>query len=72
MGRSTVLSGACGCSGEGRFRLDIRKNFCTVRVAKCWSRPPGEVVSAPSLEVFKVRLHGTLTNLIWWEILASV
>ncbi|KFQ85540.1 hypothetical protein N337_02883, partial [Phoenicopterus ruber ruber] len=49
---------------EGRFRLDIRKKFFTVRVVKHWHRLPREVVDAPSLEVFKVRLDGALGNLI--------
>ena len=29
-----------------------------------WSRLPGEVVDAPSLEVFKARLDGALGNLV--------
>ncbi|KFM14136.1 hypothetical protein AS27_05566, partial [Aptenodytes forsteri] len=49
---------------EGRFRLDIRKKFFTLRVVKHWHRLPREVVDAPSLEVFKVRLDGDLSNLI--------
>ncbi|KFW72112.1 hypothetical protein AS28_05185, partial [Pygoscelis adeliae] len=48
----------------GRFRLDIRKKFFTVRVVKHWHRLPREVVDAPSLETFKVRLDGALSNLI--------
>ncbi|KFW63720.1 hypothetical protein AS28_11479, partial [Pygoscelis adeliae] len=48
----------------GRFRLDIRKKFFTLRVVKHWNRFPREVVDAPSLETFKVRLDGALSNLI--------
>jgi len=47
---------------EGRFRLDIRKKFFTVRVVKHWHRLPRESVAAPSLEVFKARLDGALSN----------
>ncbi|KAK4813073.1 hypothetical protein QYF61_007575 [Mycteria americana] len=49
---------------EGTFRLDIRKEFFTVRMVRHWNRLPGEVVDAPSLEVFKARLDGALSNLI--------
>ncbi|KAK4825621.1 LOW QUALITY PROTEIN: hypothetical protein QYF61_001301 [Mycteria americana] len=49
---------------EGNFRLDIRKKFFTVRVVKHWNRLSREVVDAPSLETFKVRLNGALSNLI--------
>ncbi|KFP15766.1 hypothetical protein Z169_16254, partial [Egretta garzetta] len=49
---------------QGRFRLDIRKKFFTMRVMKPWNRLPREVVEAPSLEAFKARLDGALSNLI--------
>ncbi|KAK4809676.1 LOW QUALITY PROTEIN: hypothetical protein QYF61_002573 [Mycteria americana] len=49
---------------EGRFRLDIRKKFFMMRVVKHWHRLPREVVDAPSLETFKVRLYGALSNLM--------
>ncbi|KFQ15743.1 hypothetical protein N330_10384, partial [Leptosomus discolor] len=49
---------------EGRFRLDIRKKFFTIRVVKHWHRLPREVSEAPSLETFKVRLDGALSSLI--------
>ncbi|GAB0185860.1 triadin [Grus japonensis] len=49
---------------EGRFRLDIRKKFFTVRVVRHWNRLTREAVDAPSLEVFKARLDGALGNLV--------
>ncbi|KFR04110.1 hypothetical protein Y956_00811, partial [Nipponia nippon] len=49
---------------ESRFRLDIRKKFFTRRVVRHWNRLPREVVDAPSLEVFKARLDGALSNLV--------
>ena len=49
---------------EGRFRLDIRKKFFTMRVVRQWHRLPREAVHAPSLEVFKARLDGALSNLV--------
>jgi len=49
---------------EGRFRLDIRKKFFTVRVVKHWNRLPKEIVEVPSLETFKVKLDGALSNLM--------
>jgi len=47
---------------EGRFRLDIRKKFFTVRVVRHWNRLPSEAVDAPSLEAFKARLAGAVSN----------
>ena len=49
---------------EGRFRLDIRNKFFTVRVLRHWSRLPSKAVDARSLEVFKARLDRTLSNLV--------
>jgi len=36
-----------------------------MRVVKHWNRLPGEVVEAPSLETFRVRLDRALSNLVW-------
>ncbi|KFQ82088.1 hypothetical protein N335_04049, partial [Phaethon lepturus] len=49
---------------EGRFRLHRRKKFFTMRTVKHWPRFPKEVVYAPSLETFQVRLDGALSNLV--------
>ncbi|KGL96532.1 hypothetical protein N301_02584, partial [Charadrius vociferus] len=49
---------------EGRFRLNIRKKFFTLRVVRHWNRLSREVVEAPSLEVFKARLDVALGNLV--------
>ncbi|KFQ41071.1 hypothetical protein N332_04205, partial [Mesitornis unicolor] len=49
---------------QGGFISDIRKKFFTMGVVQHWNRFPREVVEAPSLEIFKVRLNGTLSNLI--------
>jgi len=47
---------------EGRFRLDTRKKFFTMRLVKHWNRLPREVMEAPSLETFKVMLDWALSN----------
>ena len=49
---------------EGRFRLDIRQKFFTMRVVRHWTRLPREVVDAPSWEMLEVRLDGALSNLV--------
>ncbi|KGL98461.1 hypothetical protein N301_04625, partial [Charadrius vociferus] len=49
---------------EGRFRIDIRKKFFTLRVVRHWHRLPREVVDAPSWAVFKSRLDVALGSLV--------
>jgi len=49
---------------DGTFRLSIKKICFTVRVVKHWHRLPREVIDAPSLETFKIRLERSLSNLI--------
>ncbi|PKU40067.1 hypothetical protein llap_9630 [Limosa lapponica baueri] len=53
---------------DGRFRSDIRKKFFPVRVVKHRKRLPREAVDAPSLDMFKTRLDGALSNLAYWEV----
>jgi len=49
---------------EGRDRLGTRKKFFAMRVVKPCNLLPREVVEAPSLETFKARLDGALSNLV--------
>jgi len=49
---------------QGRFRLGIRKNFFTKRIAKLWNRMPREVVKAPPLEVSKRHIDAELRDMV--------
>jgi len=47
-----------------KFRLNMRKNFFTVRVMEPWNRLPREVVDSPSLELFKTLLDEVLCSVL--------
>jgi len=49
---------------HGKFRLNMRKNFFTLRVTQHWNRLSREVMYSPSLEIFKPRLDKVLCNLL--------
>jgi len=48
---------------QGRFRLEMRKNFFPERVVGRWPRLPRAVVESPSLEGFR-----KLVDVALWDV----
>ena len=47
-----------------KFRLNVRKNFFTLKLMESWNRLPREVVESPSVEIFKTLLDVVLCSLL--------
>ena len=49
---------------EGKFKLDIRRHYFTVRAARMLNQLPSKVVLAPTLGGFKRRLDEHLAGVL--------
>ncbi|KAK4816157.1 hypothetical protein QYF61_011539 [Mycteria americana] len=48
----------------GRFQLDTRGKFFTMRTISHWNNLPREVVNSPTLDIFKIQLDRVLGHLV--------
>jgi len=49
---------------QGRFRLDIRKNFFTEGVVRHWNKLSRVVVESPALELLKKHIDVALQHMV--------
>ena len=47
-----------------KFRINMQRNFFTVRVTEHWNTLHREVVDSPSLEIFKNHMNAYLCGLL--------
>ncbi|KFV42421.1 hypothetical protein N341_12812, partial [Tyto alba] len=48
----------------GRFLLDTRRKFFTIRMISHWNHLPREMVDSPTLDTFKIQLDRVLGHLV--------
>ena len=64
LGHNNPMQRTRGNGPQLRFRLDIRNNLFTERLARHWHRLPRAVMESPSLEVFKNRVDVALQDMV--------
>jgi len=72
IGKSASMGAHLRCLNTTAWSMGNKQEFVTKfftkRMVRCWNRLPRKAVDAPSLEVFKTRLHGALYSLVWYYI----
>ncbi|CAM5108569.1 unnamed protein product [Natator depressus] len=51
----------------GKFRLDIRRRFLTIRGVKFWNSLPREAVGSKDLSGFKIKLNKFMEEMVRWD-----
>ncbi|KAF4800881.1 hypothetical protein TURU_039872 [Turdus rufiventris] len=55
-----------------KFHLNMRKNFCTLKMAEQQNRLPREAVESPSIEIFNTHLDAFLSELLQVTLLRAI